>query len=132
MASAIKADTPEKLWEVAPLWLEHCGDSMKYVNDMLGSVAMGLINVTQGEDGEWLFALNDAGMGVGKELQENQDDIDQGELCDVHYWQTKAQREWQELTDEDWEHIDNKKKTSLDTFAHGAAWAADQLKERNK
>ena len=52
LAGAIKADTPEKLWEVAPLWLEHCGDSMKYVNDMLGSVAMGLIEVTQGEDGE--------------------------------------------------------------------------------
>ena len=41
------------------------------------------------------------------------------------------QRQWQGLTDEDWEHIDNKKETSLDTFAHGAAWAADQLKERN-
>jgi len=70
LAGAIKADTPEKLWEVAPLWLEHCGDSMKYVNDMLGSVAMGLIEVTQGEDGEWLFKLNDAGMGVGKQLDE--------------------------------------------------------------
>ena len=29
------------------------------------------------------------------------DAIDQGELCDVHYWQTKAQREWVGLTDED-------------------------------
>ena len=29
------------------------------------------------------------------------DDIDQGELCDVHYWQTKAQRPWQGLTDEE-------------------------------
>lgn len=45
---------------------------MKYVNDMLGSVAMGLIEVTQGEDGEWLFKLNDAGMGVGKQLNEEQ------------------------------------------------------------
>lgn len=70
LAAAIKADTPEKLWEVAPLWLEHCGDSMKYVNDMLGSVAMGLIEVTQGADGEWLFKLNDKGMGVGKQLNE--------------------------------------------------------------
>ena len=67
LAGAIKADTPEKLWEVAPLWLEHCGDSMKYVNDMLGSVAMGLIEVTQGKDGEWLFKLNDAGMVLGKQ-----------------------------------------------------------------
>jgi hypothetical protein len=29
------------------------------------------------------------------------DDIDQGDLCDVHYWQTKAQRPWQGLTDEE-------------------------------
>ena len=38
---------------------------------------------------------------------------------------------WVGLTDEDWEHIDNKKGTALDTFAQGAVWAADQLKERN-
>jgi hypothetical protein len=25
-------------------------------------------------------------------------DIDQGDLCDVHYWQTKAQRPWVGLT----------------------------------
>ena len=61
----------------------------------------------------------------------HQDDIDQSKLCDVHYWQTKAQREWQGLTDGDWEWVADKKETSLDTFAHGAAWAADQLKERN-
>ena len=29
------------------------------------------------------------------------DDIDQGELCDVHYWQTKTQRPWVGLTDEE-------------------------------
>jgi hypothetical protein len=28
-------------------------------------------------------------------------DIDQGDLCDVHYWQTKAQRKWVGLTDEE-------------------------------
>ena len=42
-----------------------------------------------------------------------------------------SQRPWVGLTDEDWEHIDNKKGTALDTFAQGAVWAADQLKERN-
>lgn len=71
LAGAIKADTPEKLWEIAPLWLEHCGESMKYVHAMLGSVAMGLIEVTQGEDGKWLFKLNDAGMGVGEQLNKD-------------------------------------------------------------
>ena len=29
------------------------------------------------------------------------DDIDQGDLCDVHYWQAKAQRTWVGLTDEE-------------------------------
>ena len=29
------------------------------------------------------------------------DDIDQGELCDVHYWQAKAQRTWVGLTDKE-------------------------------
>ena len=42
-----------------------------------------------------------------------------------------AQRPWVDLTDGDWEWVADKKETSLDTFAHGAVWAADQLKERN-
>ena len=41
------------------------------------------------------------------------------------------QRPWVDLTDNDWKWVADKKETSLDTFAHGAAWAADQLKERN-
>ena len=41
------------------------------------------------------------------------------------------QKPWVDLTDGDWEWVADKKETSLDTFAHGAAWAADQLKERN-
>ena len=41
------------------------------------------------------------------------------------------QRPWVDLTDEDWGWVADKKETSLDTFAHGAAWAADQLKEKN-
>ena len=41
------------------------------------------------------------------------------------------QRPWVDLTDEDWGWVADKKETSLDTFAHGAAWAADRLKERN-
>jgi len=32
------------------------------------------------------------------------DDIDQGDLCDVHYWQAKAQRTWAGLTDEEMEN----------------------------
>jgi hypothetical protein len=29
------------------------------------------------------------------------DDIDQNGLCDVHYWQAKAQRTWVGLTDDE-------------------------------
>ena len=42
------------------------------------------------------------------------------------------QREWQGLTDNDWEQIHDKKDTALDTFQQGAVWAESQLRERNK
>ena len=42
------------------------------------------------------------------------------------------QREWQGLTDNDWEQIHDKKDTALDTFDQGAAWAQQRLKEHNK
>ena len=48
----------------------------------------------------------------------------------VAKWQA-AQRPWVGLKEEDWEHIDNKKGTSLDTFVQGATWAEVQLRERN-
>ena len=41
------------------------------------------------------------------------------------------QREWQGLTDNDWEQIHDRKGTALDTFAQGAVWAESQLRERN-
>jgi len=43
-----------------------------------------------------------------------------------------SQRPWQGLTEEDWVEIGSRKNTVLDTFEQGAAWAADQLEERNK
>ncbi len=47
-------------------------------------------------------------------------------------WEAAQQpRKWVGLTETDWEEIDNKKDTALDSFAQGAVWAADQLKERN-
>ena len=42
------------------------------------------------------------------------------------------QREWQSLTDEDWEKVANRKNTVLDTFEQGATWAAYKLERRNK
>ena len=41
------------------------------------------------------------------------------------------QREWQGLTDEDWEKVANRKNTVLDTFEQGAVWAAYKLERRN-
>jgi hypothetical protein len=59
------------------------------------------------------------------------DAIDQGKLCDVHYWQTKAQRKWQGLTVEEIDH-QAKKDDHGPYFALGALWAEAKLKELNK
>ena len=53
------------------------------------------------------------------------------ELVVMRSHKFNLQKPWVGLTDGDWEWVADKKETSLDTFAHGAAWAADQLKERN-
>ena len=65
---AIHDKSGERLWEVAPLWIEHCGQCMKYVNGMLGTVALGLVGVTRSEQGDWLFSLNENGLSVGKQM----------------------------------------------------------------
>jgi hypothetical protein len=55
-------------------------------------------------------------------------------VVDTHYqplYTTAAQREWQSLTDDDWEKVANRKNTVLDTFEQGAAWAAYKLERRN-
>ena len=54
--------------EVAPKWVDHCFDSMSYVTNMLGVVAMGFVSVTLHEDGEWRFKLNDKGIEAGKQM----------------------------------------------------------------
>lgn len=69
LIKAINDPSAERLWEIAPKWIEHCGESKFYVAGMLDSVAMGLVSVSMNEEGEWIFALNDKGLGVGKTLQ---------------------------------------------------------------
>lgn len=65
LCRAIKSDkSAEHLWEVAPKWIEHCGESMKYVHAMLGVVATGVVDVHLSDDGEWLFSLNDKGTAI--------------------------------------------------------------------
>lgn len=65
---AIHDKSGERLWEMAPKWIEHCGECMKYVNGMLGTVALGLVKVSRGEDNDWLFSLNDKGLEVGEQM----------------------------------------------------------------
>ena len=67
LCSAIYSDTGEKLWDFAPRWIEHCGQCKKYVDGMLGTVATGLVKVTE-TDGEWFFSLNEKGLKVGEEM----------------------------------------------------------------
>lgn len=70
LVAAIRDESGERLWEVAPKWIEHCAAKMRYVHGMLGTVATGLVNVQMGKDGEWLFELNKKGMAEGKKLSE--------------------------------------------------------------
>ena len=59
--------------------------------------------------------------------------IDQGELCDVHYWQTKAQRQWVGLTEFQFAEIYNKWNDSNGSTAWGLNQALEaKLKELNK
>jgi hypothetical protein len=68
LVAAIRDQSGERLWEVAPKWIEHCAERMKYVHAVLGIAAMGCLEVEMGKDGEWLFSLNDKGMAEGKKL----------------------------------------------------------------
>ena len=61
------------------------------------------------------------------------DDIDQGDLCDVHYWQTKAQRQWVGLTEFQFAEIYNKWNDTNGSTPWGLNQALEaKLKELNK
>ena len=69
LIGAIHDKDPDRLWEIAPEWIQHCGEKKMYVDGLLESVAMGLIAVTKNDDGEWMFELNVTGQDVGKQLK---------------------------------------------------------------
>lgn len=69
---AIHDKSADRLAEIAPKWVQHCGETKFYVVGMLDSIAMGLVNVSMNEDGEWMFALNDTGRSVGQQLKDAQ------------------------------------------------------------
>jgi hypothetical protein len=58
LISALQADTPEILWDIAPKWIEHVGEHKKYQHCILDLVAMQMMTVSLDEKGEWLFRLN--------------------------------------------------------------------------
>lgn len=65
---AIYHEDPEKLWELAPKWIEHVGEHKKYQVAVIDLVAMGLVSVTADENGEWCFRLNDKGLEAGRQM----------------------------------------------------------------
>ena len=67
LVSAIKDKSKDRLWELAPKWIEHVGEHKKY-QEFLDTVALGIIEVTADENGEWCMALNEDGLKIGKEM----------------------------------------------------------------
>ena len=67
---ALHSDDPEQLWQFAPEWIEMVGRA-KLELAMFDVVAKGLATVTK-RDGEWMYALSDVGMEVGKQLSEGE------------------------------------------------------------
>jgi hypothetical protein len=59
------------------------------------------------------------------------DAVDQGELCDVHYWQTKAQNPWQGLTPEEVLDLFDRNNVYGSKWVEFARTVEAKLKERN-
>jgi hypothetical protein len=69
LMKAIHDKSGERLWEVAPLWIQHCGECKQYVDGLLGTVALGLVKVSRNEDDAgWNFGLNETGLKVGEQM----------------------------------------------------------------
>ena len=68
LMQAVQDESPERLLEIAPKWIEHVGEHKRYQEGLLGLIAKGCMTVTMGSDGEWMFRLNDAGIEAGKAM----------------------------------------------------------------
>ena len=58
----------------------------------------------------------------------HKDDIDQGDLCDVHYWQAKAQRTWVGIPEK---YLKQGDESFFVAWREGARWAEATLKREN-
>jgi hypothetical protein len=90
----------------------------------LRQAAQAVLNAWNDREGMFEFSLVIEDLDKALEQPEQVDCPRCGHVC--------SQRPWQGLDDyKDWDEIDNKRGTTLDTFADGAAWAGAKLKERN-
>lgn len=53
---ALKCDSPERLWELAPQWIQHCIDIRQNMT-LLECVALGPVRVDHSGD-DWTYALD--------------------------------------------------------------------------
>lgn len=67
LVRAIKDKSKDRLLELAPKWIEHVGEHKKY-QELLDTIALGIIDVTADENGKWCMALNEDGLKIGKEM----------------------------------------------------------------
>lgn len=53
---ALKCDSPEQLWELAPQWVQHCINAKQQLT-LLECVAMGPVRVNH-DGNDWTYALD--------------------------------------------------------------------------
>lgn len=67
---AIHDSDGERLWAMAPRWIEEVGEAKRRLG-LYEIVASGLATVRRADDdSDWLYALNDRGLAVGAQLSE--------------------------------------------------------------
>lgn len=66
LLGALFSNDAQDLWEFAPDWIELVGEAKRQMA-LFEVVARGLANVTR-RDGEWVYAISEAGRKVGKQL----------------------------------------------------------------
>lgn len=69
LIQAIYYKDKNKLIDISQEWIEHCADSKFYVEGMLTSIAMGLVDVTKNNNGEWEFSMNKKGLTAATQIQ---------------------------------------------------------------
>lgn len=70
LVRAIYDKEAERLWEMAPRWIETVGEAKRNMA-LYDVVALGLATVRRADDdSDWTYALSDRGLSVGAQLAE--------------------------------------------------------------